>query len=59
MPVGTTFSARDSAGGTATSVSPLPDATWMALAMVRREVPDGAEVVFDNGVGGRVLARDE
>ncbi len=59
VPVGTTFSARDSAGGTATSVSPLPDATWMALAMVRREVPDGAEVVFDNGVGGRVLARDE
>ena len=40
--------------GTATSVAEVPGTGWMALGMVRREVPDGSAVTV-GGVAGRVL----
>lgn len=40
--------------GTATSVAEVPGAGWMALGLVRREVPDGAIVTL-GGTAGRVL----
>lgn len=40
--------------GTATSVAEVPGMGWMALGMVRREVPDGAIVTL-GGTAGRVL----
>ncbi len=43
------------AAGTATSVVEGPDGGWLALALVRREVPDGAEVQAPDGTTGRVL----
>lgn len=40
--------------GQVTTVAEVPGEGWMALGMVRREVPDGADVTIA-GVGGRVL----
>ena len=40
--------------GQVTTVASVPGEGWMALAMVRREVPDGADVTVA-GVPGRVL----
>lgn len=40
--------------GEATSVADVPGSGWMAIGMVRREVPDGAAVDV-GGVSGRVL----
>jgi ABC-type polar amino acid transport system ATPase subunit len=42
------------AAGEVTSVADVPDMGWVALAMVRREVPDGASVDVA-GTTGRVL----
>jgi tRNA-modifying protein YgfZ len=42
------------AAGEVTSVADVPDMGWVALAMVRREVPDGASVDVA-GTAGRVL----
>ena len=59
VPTGAGVAVVDGAGapapvGAVTSVAEVPDAGWMALAMVRHEVPDGTTVDID-GVGGRVL----
>ncbi|MBM3634319.1 MAG: hypothetical protein FJW99_03365 [Actinobacteria bacterium] len=40
--------------GTVTSVAEVPGAGWMALGMVRHEVPDGTSVDV-GGVAGRIL----
>ena len=41
--------------GQVTSVAQAPDGGWLGLGMLRREVPDGADVTVA-GVPGRVLA---
>lgn len=55
VPTGTPLTAGDIAAGTVTSVAEVPGEGWRALAMVRREVPDGADVAADGQVVGRVL----
>lgn len=55
VPPGSGIDAGDGASpGQVTSVAQVPDGGWMALGMVRREVPDGADVTVA-GVPGRVL----
>lgn len=46
--------ARTGPVGTVTSVAEVPGAGWMALGMVRHEVPDGTSVNV-GGVAGRIL----
>lgn len=55
LATGTELAAGDVAAGTITSVADVPGEGWMALAMVRREVPDGAEVLAGDRVVGRVI----
>ena len=55
LPTGTDLTAGDVAAGTVTSVAEVPGEGWMALAMVRREVSDGAEVSAGDRVVGRVI----
>jgi len=52
----TTGDAADGAApvGEVTSVAEVPGTGWMALAMVRHEVPDGTSVGVGHA-GGRVL----
>lgn len=52
---GTPLTSGDVAAGTITSVAEVPGEGWMGLAMVRREVPDGASVSAGDRVVGRVL----
>lgn len=52
---GSQLTAGDVAAGTVTSAAEVPGRGWMALAMVRREVPDGAAVSVDGREVGRVL----
>jgi folate-binding protein YgfZ len=52
---GTPLTAGEVAAGTVTSAADVPGEGWMALAMVRREVPDGAEVSAGDRVVGRVI----
>jgi len=55
LATGTDLTAGDGAAGTITSVAEVPGEGWMALAMVRREVLDGAEVLAGDRVVGRVI----
>ena len=52
---GMPLTAGEVAAGTVTSAADVPGEGWMALAMVRREVPDGAEVSAGDRVVGRVI----
>ncbi len=55
VPVGTAITGPgEIAAGDVTSLAEVPDMGWVALAMVRREVPDGAPVQAA-GTAGRVL----
>jgi folate-binding protein YgfZ len=55
VPVGTAITGPgEIAAGEVTSVAEVPDMGWVALAVVRREVPDGAPVQVA-GTAGRVL----
>jgi tRNA-modifying protein YgfZ len=55
VPVGTAITGPGAvAAGEVTSVAEVADIGWVALAMVRREVPDGASVDAA-GTAGRVL----
>lgn len=54
LPVGTELRAGDLLAGTVTSVAEVPEAGWMALAMVRREVTDGTELSSGDRTVGRV-----
>ncbi len=55
VPVGTVITGPGAvAAGEVTSVAEVADIGWVALAMVRREVPDGASVDAA-GTAGRVL----
>jgi folate-binding protein YgfZ len=55
VPVGTSITGPgEIAAGEVTSVADVPDMGWVALAVVRREVPDGAPVQVA-GTAGRVL----
>jgi folate-binding Fe-S cluster repair protein YgfZ len=55
LPTGTDLTSGDVAAGTLTSAAEVPGEGWMALAMVRREVADGAEVSAGDRVVGRVI----
>ena len=55
LPTGTDLTSGDVAAGTLTSAAEVPGEGWMALALVRREVADGAEVSAGDRVVGRVI----
>ncbi len=55
LATGTELTCGDVAAGTVTSVAEVPEEGWMGLAMVRREVADGAEVSAGDRVVGHVI----
>jgi len=55
LPTGTDLTSGDVAAGTLTSAAEVPGEGWMALAMVRREVADGAQVSAGDRVVGHVI----
>ena len=55
VPAGSDLMAGEVTAGTLTSVAQVPGTGWLGLAMVRREVADGAPVTAPDGTTGTVL----